>query len=122
VPRWVRVDVAGLAPGEVRAVAVAGRDLLLCHAEGGFYALENRCPHAATSLAGGRLRGFVLECPLHGGKLDVRDGRPCALPIRSPAAAFAVRRAGDAVEIGLDDPRPTSTRCAGADRPLALEE
>jgi nitrite reductase/ring-hydroxylating ferredoxin subunit len=101
VPGWVRVDVAGLAPGEVRAVAVGGRDVLVCHAEGAFYALENRCPHAATSLAGGRLRGFVLECPLHGGKLDVRDGRPCALPIRSPAATFAVRGAGEDIEVRL---------------------
>jgi nitrite reductase/ring-hydroxylating ferredoxin subunit len=101
VPGWVRVDVADLAPGELRAVAVAGRDVLVCHAEGAFYALENRCPHATTSLAGGRLRGFVLECPLHGGKLDVRDGRPCALPIRSPAVTFAVRRTGEDIEVRL---------------------
>ena len=105
---WFAVDVCGLAPGEMRAVAVAGRDVLVCHAEGAFYALENRCPHAATLLTSGRLRGFVLECPLHGGKLDVRDGRPCAPPIRKPATAFAVRPAGEGIEIRLDELRSPS--------------
>jgi len=115
---WFAVDVSGLAPGEMRAVAVAGCDVLVCHAEGAFYALENRCPHAATTLTGGRLRGFVLECPLHGGKLDVRDGRPCALPIRNPATTYAVRPAERGIEVRLDTPdelRSPSARCAGAD-------
>jgi nitrite reductase/ring-hydroxylating ferredoxin subunit len=52
-------------------------------------------------LAGGRLRGTVLECPLHGGKLDVRDGRPCAQPIRKPATTFEVRPAQAGIEIRL---------------------
>jgi nitrite reductase/ring-hydroxylating ferredoxin subunit len=117
---WMAVDVSDLAAGEVRAVAAGGRDLLVCHAEGAFYALENRCPHAGTPLAGGRLRGFVLECPLHGGKLDVRDGRPCALPIRTPAATFPVRGAGGRIEIrlggaGLDELASPPARSAGAD-------
>ena len=99
---WLAVDVAGLAPGATRALELAGRSVLVCHAEGAYYALENRCPHAATLLTSGRLRGFVLECPLHGGKLDVRDGRPCAPPICQRATTFAVRRAGDGIEISLE--------------------
>jgi nitrite reductase/ring-hydroxylating ferredoxin subunit len=98
---WFGVDVSDLSPGEVRAVALGGRDVLVCRTEAAFYALENRCPHAESPLSGGRLRGFVLECPLHGGRLDVRDGRPCALPIRTPAATFPVRGGGERIEIRL---------------------
>ena len=98
---WLPVDVADLAPGQMRAVELDGRSVLVCNAEGAFYALENRCPHAAIPLATGRLRGSVLECPMHGGKLDVRDGRPCAQPIRKPAATFAVRGHGTCIEIRL---------------------
>jgi 3-phenylpropionate/trans-cinnamate dioxygenase ferredoxin subunit len=102
VASWLAVDVAGLAPGETRALELRGCSVLVCNAEGSYYALENRCPHARTSLTSGSLRGFVLECPLHGGKLDVRDGRPCAPPIRLPATTFAVRRAGDGIEVRLE--------------------
>jgi len=109
MPGWLAVDVAGLAPGETRALELAGREVLVCRAEGAYYALENRCPHARTPLAGGRLRGFVLECPLHGGKLDVRDGRPCAPPIRLPATTFAVRAAGERIEISLEGGEPCTS-------------
>jgi nitrite reductase/ring-hydroxylating ferredoxin subunit len=99
---WHAVDVSGLAPGETRAIEISGRSVLVCNALGAFYALENRCPHVATPLTGARLRGSVLECPLHGGKLDVRDGRPCAQPIRKPATTFEVRAAETGIEIRLD--------------------
>jgi nitrite reductase/ring-hydroxylating ferredoxin subunit len=102
VERWVAVDVSGLDAGAMRALEVEGRKLLVCRAGGEFYALENRCPHAAVELTLGQLHGHVLECPVHGGKLDVRDGRPCAQPIRKPAVTFAVRPAGASIEIRLD--------------------
>ena len=106
---WLPVDVSGLAPGETRALELAGRQVLVCHAEGRYYALENRCPHARTPLTSGSLRGFVLECPLHGGKLDVRDGQPCAPPIRLPATVFLVRPAGERIEIRLEGGTPCTT-------------
>jgi nitrite reductase/ring-hydroxylating ferredoxin subunit len=106
---WLAVDVAGLAPGETRAFELAGRQVLVCRAERAYYVLENRCPHAGTPLTSGSLRGFVLECPLHGGTLDVRDGRPCAPPIRQRATTFAVRPAGDRIEIRLEGGTPCTT-------------
>ena len=100
--RWVAVDVVGLEPGALRALEIGGRKVLVCRAGTAYYALENRCPHAAVELTLGQLSGHVLECPVHGGKLDVRDGRPCAQPIRRPAVTFAVRPAGESIEIRLD--------------------
>jgi len=86
----------------LRAVEASGRRLLLCFAGGECFALENRCPHAGVALDGGRLRGHELECPLHGGRLDVRDGRPLAFPIRRPARHFAVTRVDGGFEIDVD--------------------
>lgn len=98
---WVTAACA--APPESRAVAalVRGRRLVVCRAGGRLYALEDRCPHASEPLSGGALRGYALECPYHGGRLDVRDGRPLAAPIRRAARTFSVREVGERVEIGL---------------------
>lgn len=93
------VDVSDLAPGGLRALKLGELDVVVCHAEGAFYALENRCPHAFVPLDAGRLEGYLLECPLHGGRLDVRDGRPCAQPIRKPVTTYAVRRVQGGIEI-----------------------
>ena len=100
--QWIAVDVSGLDAGATRALEIGGRKVLVCRAGGAFYALENRCPHGSVELTSGQLYGHVLECPVHGGKLDVRDGRPCAQPIRKPALTFAVRPAGASIEIRLD--------------------
>lgn len=97
----VFVEVSDLPPGGLRAVEAGGRKLLVCNAGGTYYALENRCPHAAIPLDAGRLDGFALECPLHGGKLDVRDGSPQGHPIRRAAATFPVRSVDGGIEIEL---------------------
>ena len=95
------VEVSDLPPGGLRVVDAGGRKLLVCNADGAYYALENRCPHAAVPLDGGRLSGFALECPLHGGKLDVRDGSPQGHPIRRAATTFPVRSVDGGIEIEL---------------------
>jgi nitrite reductase/ring-hydroxylating ferredoxin subunit len=107
-PRVIRVDVSGLGPGSLRAIEVGGRRILVCNAAGRFYALENRCPHIGVPLDGGRLEGTTLECPLHGGRLDVRDGSPQALPIRRRAVTFAVREVAGGIEI---DPTREGAAC-----------
>ena len=96
------VDVSGLAPGDLRAFEAGERRVLLCNVAGEYFALENRCPPAEVPLAGGRLEGAVLECPRHGGKLDVRDGSPQQLPIRQPVVTFPVRRVAGGIEIDLN--------------------
>jgi 3-phenylpropionate/trans-cinnamate dioxygenase ferredoxin component len=97
----VSVDVADLAPGQTRAVAAHGIKLLVCNAEGRFYAIENRCPHAMVRLDGAVLRGCILECPVHGGRLDVRDGSPQGHPIRRRAITYRVHERGSQIEITL---------------------
>lgn len=98
---WVAAGVA--APDESRLVGLElrGRRLVVCRAGGRLYALEDRCPHAFQPLSEGALRGYALECPFHGGTLDVRDGCPLSLPIQRAAATYAVRVAGESLEIGL---------------------
>jgi 3-phenylpropionate/trans-cinnamate dioxygenase ferredoxin subunit len=97
----VTLDVAGLAPGQTRAVSANGRELLVCNAEGRFYAIENRCPHALVRLDAAVLSGCILECPVHGGRIDVRDGSPQRHPIRRPAITYPVRVRSGQIEITL---------------------
>jgi nitrite reductase/ring-hydroxylating ferredoxin subunit len=78
-----------------RAFEVASRKLLLCNAGGTPYVVEDSCPHVRVSMEGGAIDGSVFECPHHGGRFDLRDGRPVRLPIRRSVATFAVRATAD---------------------------
>jgi 3-phenylpropionate/trans-cinnamate dioxygenase ferredoxin subunit len=69
---------------------VDGVEILLCNIDGSFYAIENRCSHAASKLSNGRLRGHDISCPMHGARFDVRSGAPVAPPARTSVRTFEV--------------------------------
>ena len=100
---WVSIDVAFPAPGRMAPFQVGGLSLLLCNAEGEPHVIGATCPHARVGLGEGVLRGCILECPLHGGKLDVRDGSPVAPPIRVPAQTYPVRSGEGGLEVALPE-------------------
>ena len=102
VPDSVVVDVADLAPGQMKLVECGRRKALLCNVDGALYAVAERCTHAAYSLCEGRLRGAHLECPLHGALFDVRDGSPLRRPASKPLATYSVRVDGHGAEIRFE--------------------
>ena len=99
--RWLTVPVPMPAVGRLESFEASGERLVLANVSGVAHVIEDRCPHAGVALGPGRLEGCVLECPFHGGKLDVRTGAPVALPIRSPVRTFPVREGAAGLEVGL---------------------
>ncbi len=98
---WHLIPVPFPSEGRTCGFALAGLRLVLCNALGNPYVLHDECPHVRVPLSGGRLRGTVLECPMHGGKIDVRDGSVVERPIRKRATCFTVRARGGGLEVGL---------------------
>jgi 3-phenylpropionate/trans-cinnamate dioxygenase ferredoxin subunit len=94
-------SVADASEGRMLAVDVAGRDILICHARDGWFALDNMCTHAFARLHEGRLRGSRLICPLHGASFDCRNGAVLGPPAVVPLKTHAVRIVGDHVEVAL---------------------
>ncbi len=101
--RWVAIPI-GLPPeGGSETFAVGDLELLLCNAEGRAYVIRDECPHVKSSLKGGEIRGTILECPLHGGQIDLRDASAVALPIRRLGVCYSVRAAGEGWQVALPD-------------------
>jgi 3-phenylpropionate/trans-cinnamate dioxygenase ferredoxin component len=67
-------STADLPDGRMKKVTIGGRDILIVHVDGDYYALNNRCPHMGGSLADGTLQGNIVTCPRHGSQYDVRTG------------------------------------------------
>jgi nitrite reductase/ring-hydroxylating ferredoxin subunit len=98
---WVDIPIALPASGQTDVFAFGELELLFCNAGGTPYVVRDRCPHVKTSMKGGLIRGTILECPLHGGLMDLRDGAPKGMPIRRPGTCYPVRAAGDRWQVGL---------------------
>lgn len=124
--RHIVARTSDIPPGGNKVVGVEGRDIVVFHVNGEFFALLNRCPHAGAPLEKAacvarltspepgiyqRSRvGELLRCAWHGWEFDMRNGQSYFdrtasryAPIRSRSkAARNCRR-------GLTSPRPS--RC-----------
>jgi 3-phenylpropionate/trans-cinnamate dioxygenase ferredoxin subunit len=97
-----------LPAGTMKAFQVGGSDVLMANCDGAFYAVSNTCTHMGGRLSMGRLDGFVVECPLHGARFDVRTGANVAPPdigsrkmTIADLKTYAVTVEGDAVKVDV---------------------
>ena len=93
--RWVKVaNVEDLPPGSRICVSVEGLDIDIFNVEGQLCAMGDVCTHAETSLCEGEfyedMRGWVVECPLHGSQFDVCTGEAVSLPATGNAGKYEV--------------------------------
>jgi len=91
----------GVPEDDVIGLQVAGRDIALYKVEGSVYATDNICTHGHARLCDGFLDGFEIECPLHQGKFDVRDGRASCAPVTQGLRSYPVRIEGGRVYLQL---------------------
>ncbi len=95
-----------LRDGEMTAVLVGGKKVLLAKVDGVFYATAARCPHWGGPLPEGTLHGPRLLCPWHKATYDVRSGDLLEPPSLDGIAAFRVRVEGEDVYVDRsEEPR-----------------
>jgi len=84
--------------GSPNAIAFDSSGTLYASSLGGLYKINgevyctsNLCTHSEAYLSDGYLEGYEIECPLHGARFDVRDGRVLCQPASKDIATFPVR-------------------------------
>lgn len=83
------------------AATVGDRQIALYNVEGEIYATDNVCTHAFAILTDGWLDGDVIECPLHGGRFEVKTGKGLGPPIPCDLKTYPVRVVGDEVQVDI---------------------
>jgi nitrite reductase/ring-hydroxylating ferredoxin subunit/uncharacterized membrane protein len=72
-------------------VTVAGAPVVLLRQGSQFYAISATCPHAGGPLDEGELEGDVVQCPWHGSRFCMRDGRVLTGPAVVNAPRYDIR-------------------------------
>ncbi len=102
--QWVAaVKAADVAPGSMKQVEVADKNLAIYNLGGTFYATDNECTHAYALLTDGTIDGEVIECPLHGGAFEIKTGKGLGAPIFCDLKCYPARVSGDTVEVNVAD-------------------
>ena len=84
---------AMLDDGQMTELQVGDISILVARVEGNYYATQNLCPHLRSRLARGKLEGFVVTCPAHRSRFDVRDGHNVAWIPKLPPLARRMAQA-----------------------------
>jgi len=97
--------------GTMKKIRAGGMDLLLARVGDKYYCVDNTCPHMGGDLSRGKLKGTIIECPLHHSQFDLADGHVIqwtsgamsplfrVLSKPRPLKTYAVRIEGDQVAI-----------------------
>ena len=92
--------------GQVKVVRAGDVPIGLTKVEGELFAFADVCTHDDGPVAEGELDEYIIECPRHGAKFDIRTGKVRQLPAVTPIPVYAVKVEGDTVWVSK---RPTST-------------
>ena len=92
---------SALAEGEVLGASVGDKQVAVYLVGGEIYATDNICTHAYACLSDGYLEDGIIECPLHAGRFDLRNGAGQGAPIEADLPVYPVRIEGDDVLVQL---------------------
>lgn len=89
-------------PGSM-LVEVGERLVVLIHAAGHFYALDDICTHDGGPLSEGPIDAAEssIACPRHGAKFDIRNGAAMTMPATKPTQSHEVKVDGEQILVRL---------------------
>src|SRR5947208_14508155 len=83
-------DRKDLQEGGLLKADFLGKPIVLSMVDGEVYAIDAVCSHEGGPLEDGTLEGYVVECPWHGSKFDVRTGEVKNPPADKPRSVYQV--------------------------------
>jgi anthranilate 1,2-dioxygenase ferredoxin subunit len=94
-------DADAVAEGETVGLAANGTPVALFCLEGEIYALHDLCSHGQARLSDGFIEDGCVECPLHQGLVDIRNGEPRSEPITEAVRSFPTRIVEGRVQVEI---------------------
>ncbi|WP_299669291.1 non-heme iron oxygenase ferredoxin subunit [uncultured Ruegeria sp.] len=95
------IEISKLEENWVTRVAIGPRLIAVYDTPSGVYASLALCNHGGADLCDGYFDGHVIECPLHQGAFDVRDGKPVSAPATRAMRVFETRVQDGMVQVRM---------------------
>ncbi len=100
---WIDITSSEDVPeDDVIGIDVAGKSIALYQVAGEIFATDNICTHGNARLCDGFLEGHEIECPLHQGKFDIRNGKAMCAPLTEDVRTYPVKIEGSRVFVDLE--------------------
>lgn len=90
---------ADMPESALKRVLVGGTPVVLLKLGGRYHAIAATCTHAGGPLDEGELQGDVVQCPWHGSRFSMRDGKPQTGPATFAQPRYDVRVRNGMIEL-----------------------
>ena len=100
--------VGELPAGEGKTVQVGNKLIGVFHDKGGYFAIDDTCPHMGASLSGGFVGDGIVTCPWHAWRFRLCDGAWADNP-KIKIGSYPVRVEGEEVQVLVEPPAPRPT-------------
>lgn len=104
MPEFIRVAaVADIADPGKDIFEVDDTLVVLIHAGGQFFCLDDVCTHDGGPLGEGELSENAIACPRHGAKFDLKTGKPLSMPATEATRIHDVKVENGDVFVRIND-------------------
>jgi naphthalene 1,2-dioxygenase system ferredoxin subunit len=99
---WIDIASKDDVPeDDVMGIDLNAKSIALYQVGGEIFATDNICTHGNARLCDGFLEGHEIECPLHQGKFDIRNGKAMCAPLTEDIRTYPVKIDGDRVFVEI---------------------
>jgi len=98
------IDIASkedVPEDDVMGIDINTKSIALYQVDGEIFATDNICTHGNARLCDGFLEGHEIECPLHQGKFDIRNGKAMCAPLSEDIQIYPVKIEGGRVFVEI---------------------
>ena len=96
-----------LPEGRVMTVDAGHTQVCLSHFDGGFHAINNKCPHQGGPLGEGSIENGLLRCPWHGWDFNPKGGDSDGFD--DGLESYQVKIEGEEIYVGVEEEPPHET-------------
>jgi len=99
---WIDIASKDDVPeDDVMGIDINAKSIALYQVDGEIFATDNICTHGNARLCDGFLEGHEIECPLHQGKFDIRNGKAMCAPLTEDIRIYPVKIEGGRVFVEI---------------------
>jgi nitrite reductase/ring-hydroxylating ferredoxin subunit len=84
-------ETKDIQASQMKAVEVGDEKVCHSNVNGQYYAIGNVCTHMGGPLAEGKLEEYIVQCPWHGSRFDIRTGEVVRPPAMRPEPTYEVK-------------------------------
>lgn len=107
---WLRAcKISDLNEGEILRLDLTP-PVAVYHVDGEFFATDDTCTHAESSLSDGYLEGNEVECVWHYARFCVKSGKALGLPATKDLQTYPTKVEDDEVLVDLSARTPPSAQ------------